>query len=193
MGNAKRITRNVIVGAVFAGLALLASPGSADHPKAAAGICGALSDATLGLESLCVNYCEARDCPNSDKPECERLLTNYDRHRRDGDPEMPCLQTCPCFSAQELRDFPVELTQCMRNLSSDYLFTAIFGEFEADGAAASSRIDLGLYDCGYSVFSVDPPIIRFGGLALDPGEAAVCRAMIDVEIAERGLTCRPLY
>jgi hypothetical protein len=45
MGDPKKITRSVMIVAVFAGLALLASAGLAERPKAAAGICGALSDA----------------------------------------------------------------------------------------------------------------------------------------------------
>jgi hypothetical protein len=178
-----------MVMAVFAGLALLASAGSAERPYA--GVCGTLSDATPGLEALCVNYCEMRDCPNSDKPECDNLLANYDRHRGAGDPEMPCLWTCPCFTAQELRDHPVELTQCVQH-SSDFLFTAIFDESEISGAGSSSNFAFGFFDCLFTDFSVHPPIIRFGGGSLDPGEAAVCRALVDVEIAERGLSCRPL-
>jgi hypothetical protein len=175
-------------------LAWVATTAHADRPIAAgstAGICDVLSDATSSLESLCVNYCVLHDCVNSDDPECDNLLANYDRHREDGDPDMPCLATCPCFTAEELRNFQIELTWCIRESSSRFLFSAIMGEIESIGAAAASRLDIERYDCGYS----DPTVavIRFGGFALDSKEAAVCHALVDAAIAERGLTCRSLY
>jgi hypothetical protein len=194
MGYAMRVTRCVTIVAVFASLVLLASTGSAERPQTAAssaGICGVLSDATPGLESLCVNYCERRDCPNSDEPECDNLLINYDRHRRDGDPEMPCLWTCPCFTAQEVRDHPAELTRCIQYASADFFFRAIFAEDGVSGAGSTSNWWMGSHDCLYADFTVDPPIVRFGGLALEPEEAAVCQAVIDAEIFDRGLTCEP--
>jgi hypothetical protein len=180
---------------VFAGLALLASPGSAERPRAdaaSAGICGVLSGATPGLESLCVNYCEARDCPNSDARACESLLRNYNRHRRDGDPEMPCLQACPCFTAEDLRFHPAELVRCTQHVNPDFLASGIFDEIETSGAGSVSNFTGGFHDCLYSDFTVDPPIARFGGGSLDPDAVAACIAVIDAEIAARGLTCQSL-
>jgi hypothetical protein len=194
-GNPMKLDHRVTILVTFVGFALLASLAHARGPDAggtSAGVCGVLSDATPGLESLCVNYCEVRNCPNSDGRECESLLTNYDRHRRDGDPRMPCLQNCPCFTAQELRDYPVELVECIRDSSADFLFTAVIGESEVDGAASVSNFAIGFYDCVYSDTTVDPPIVRFGGGALDPEDAAVCHAVIEAEIAGRGLICGPL-
>jgi hypothetical protein len=180
---------------LFAGFALLASLADAERPNAAAANesrCDALSDATPGLESLCVNYCDRRDCPNSDKLGCDILLANYDRHRRDGDPEMPCLQTCPCFTARELRDYPAELTQCIQQSSSDTLASGIFGEPDVNGAGAISVFASGFNSCLYADFTVDPRIVRFGGASLDSEVVAVCVAMVDAEIAARGHTCQPL-
>jgi hypothetical protein len=59
------------------------------------GVCDALLDATPPLYGLCVAFCELRDHPRN-----SRLLEVYERLRRDGDPDMPCV--CPCWSREEL-------------------------------------------------------------------------------------------
>jgi len=55
-------------------------------------VCDIVKGGTPGLYGLCVAYCEAQDLdafpkksPNS------RLLDNYNKKMRDGDPQMPCL------------------------------------------------------------------------------------------------------
>jgi hypothetical protein len=85
-------------------------------------VCDPLHEATPGLYGLCVAFCEAHDADLVDpaaltRPDL-RILENYDRKRRDGDPPMPCLIQppeddgptgsgppigfCPCWSAEAL-------------------------------------------------------------------------------------------
>ncbi|MFA7387365.1 MAG: hypothetical protein WCZ87_06860 [Thiohalobacteraceae bacterium] len=69
------------------------------------GVCDVLQGGTPGLYGLCVAYCEAQDLdmletgtvPNS------KILANYRKKMRAGDPDMPCVQApCPCWTAAEL-------------------------------------------------------------------------------------------
>jgi hypothetical protein len=91
------------------------SPESRTSPNE--GVCDVLEDATPGLYGLCIAYCETQDCqpdfslddPFQDcKPSDEKILENYRRKMRAGDPDMPCvLQTpCPCWTADEMAEFP---------------------------------------------------------------------------------------
>ncbi len=216
-----RITRDAMIAAVFAGVALLASTGAAERPKASAsnaGICEILAYATPGLQALCVNYCERRDCPNANGRACDKLLANYDRQRRDGDPLMPCLDaeperpylgrdpeapcpggdsqlpcspTCRCFTARDVQAHPAELTKCIQYKSEDFLFSAIFSDDQVSGAGATSKFSTDTHDCLYADFTIDPAVLRSGGIMLDFEEAAACRAIVEAEIAARGLVCQP--
>ncbi len=136
---------------------------------------------TPGLQALCVNYCERRDCPNSDDPECGRLLDNYNRRRTENDPEMPCLEVCPCYSAEEVWNHPVELTRCDQTPYGGLPFSAIFDEAQTSGAGS------GVNFCMWTDFTVEPKILRSGPVTDRNG--AVCRAIVDAVIAERGLIC----
>jgi hypothetical protein len=171
---------------VFVCFALSAALVRAERPNASsasAGACSALSDATPSLKSICVNYCEKRDCVNSEDPECDNLLANYDRRRRDSDPGMPCLVTCPCFTAADLRDHPVELVTCYQ--SSSGIFSAIADAADTSGAGAGNN-PRGLHHCMYTNFVSDD--LKIFAMT-SPEEAAMCIEMIDAEIAYRGFTC----
>ena len=181
-----RFGQCLVVFVAFVCFALHASTVRAERPNASsasASVCSVLSDATPSLESLCVNYCEKRDCVNSDSSECDNLLANYDRHRGDGDPEMPCLVTCPCFTAADLRDHPVELVTCYQ--SSNGVYSAISDAADTSGAAAGNN-PLGLHFCMYTDFVSDDLHIFS---MTSPEDAATCIDMIDAEIADRGFTC----
>lgn len=157
------------------------------EPGPGEGICAALFfqvNTTPGLHALCTNYCERRDCPNSDDPECDRLLDNYNRHRTENDPQMPCLEACPCYTAEEVRNHPVELTHCIQDFS-ERPYSAITDEPETSGAAS------GVFFCMWSDVTVDPWIVRMAPVTDSNG--AVCRAIVDAVIAERGLICDSLF
>ena len=84
--------------------------------------------ATKGLYGLCVAFCEAQDSdcvPDYDaedpyagcKMRDRRILDNYNRKKKDGDPDMPCLPcagddpeyACPCWGQEQLQYYPFYL------------------------------------------------------------------------------------
>ena len=69
------------------------------------GVCDVLQGGTPGLYGLCVAYCEAQDLDLvGDKPTPNaKILDNYRKKMRTGDPDMPCIQVpCPCWTAEQL-------------------------------------------------------------------------------------------
>ena len=107
-----RITKTFL--AAFASLALfggIASTSIASTPDgetpANEGVCDVLHGGTPGLYGLCVAYCEAQDLDVvGDKPiPNSRILANYRKKMKAGDPDMPCLQApCPCWDAADLAE-----------------------------------------------------------------------------------------
>lgn len=84
------------------------------------GICDDLVGATPGLYGLCVAFCEAQDLDefNEEKPSSQRILTNYNKKKKAGDPDMPCvaIDTCPCWSPDDLVDTFPNPTSCDINI-----------------------------------------------------------------------------
>lgn len=69
------------------------------------GVCDVLQGGSPGLYGLCVAYCEAQDLDlvGDKKTPNNRILANYRKKMKAGDPDMPCLQVpCPCWSADQL-------------------------------------------------------------------------------------------
>ena len=95
--------------AVATMLSMLAGPVVATTPDgetpANEGVCDMLHGGTPGLYGLCVAYCEAQDLDlfgDKETPN-NKILANYRKKMRDGDPDMPCIQVpCPCWTAEEL-------------------------------------------------------------------------------------------
>jgi len=88
-----------------------------------ASVCDVLHEATPGLHGLCVAFCEVQDHPNilaaiteqeihalEDAAPSGRLLANYNKKKKAGDPDMPCMNTttvtdpCPCWAEAELAE-----------------------------------------------------------------------------------------
>jgi len=86
-------------------------------------VCDELQGATPGLYGLCVAFCEAQDHANilvatteqeihalEDAAPSGRILANYNKKRKKGDPAMPCMNTttvtdpCPCWAEAELAE-----------------------------------------------------------------------------------------
>lgn len=69
------------------------------------GVCDVLQSGTPGLYGLCVAYCEAQDLDlvgDKETPN-NKILANYRKKMRAGDPDMPCIQVpCPCWTADQL-------------------------------------------------------------------------------------------
>lgn len=106
--------------AVFSAALLLGVPfqsvfaqASGGDTPANEGVCDDLHGGTPGLYGLCVAFCEAQDCePDFDAEdpfeECtfgaQRVLDNYNKKKKDGDPDMPCIQQaeCSCWTSEML-------------------------------------------------------------------------------------------
>jgi len=96
--------RYISVFLVLSFFSLFALPAMAQTPD---GITPAVENAcdglkapgiTKGLYGLCVAYCEA-------EASSESVLRNYNRKKKETDPEMPCLEVvvaCPCWSTDAL-------------------------------------------------------------------------------------------
>lgn len=87
----------------FAGHTIASTPDG--ETPANEGVCDVLQGGTPGLYGLCVAYCEAQDLDMMEEkgPPNTKILANYRKKMRAGDPDMPCLQTpCPCWTADEL-------------------------------------------------------------------------------------------
>lgn len=126
---AKRLRSALFAAAavLVAGLIGVATPVSASTPDgqtpANEGVCDELQGATPGLYGLCVAYCEAQDLDsvNGGKMPNEKILANYRKKMRDGDPDMPCVQApCPCWTAGELASMTADglVTACTQTTNS---------------------------------------------------------------------------
>ncbi|MDH4107941.1 MAG: hypothetical protein OEW35_06475 [Gammaproteobacteria bacterium] len=149
---------HAVAGFSVVALFTLAQPAYSKTPDgktpAEESVCDTLQDATPGLYGLCVAFCEAHDAdsraPGGDPEALRRpdrkLLENYDRKRREGDPPMPCLLQppaddgptgnepptgfCPCWTAVQLEEMmpPINNTDlpvpgaCASGTSGMYLF-----------------------------------------------------------------------
>jgi hypothetical protein len=91
-------------------------------------VCDDLKYGTPGLYGLCIAFCEAHDSEcvpdlalEDPFANCRRrdakILRNYKKKMREGDPDMPCLPSagedpqyaCPCWSQEDLEYFPFSL------------------------------------------------------------------------------------
>jgi len=81
-------------------------------------VCDSLKGATPGLYGLCVAYCEGTDSPEDLTTEekiaslprpSTKLLANYNRMRKAGDPQMPCAtyQTSTTLAGRRQLTWPV--------------------------------------------------------------------------------------
>ena len=81
------------------------------------GVCDDLQGTTKGLYGLCVAYCEAQDLDMFDKqPPSVKILENYRRKMRAGDPDMPCVQ---CVTTPELDEMVADGILASCDVSND--------------------------------------------------------------------------
>ena len=104
-----RHLRNLLAGLGMVALLGLNAPAMATTPDgetpANEGVCDVLQGGTPGLYGLCVAYCEAQDLDLVGDKEVPntKILANYRKKMRAGDPDMPCIQVpCPCWNADQL-------------------------------------------------------------------------------------------
>lgn len=92
----------------FAGHTIASTPDG--ETPANEGVCDTLKGYTPGLYGLCVAYCEAQDLDlvgDKETPN-NKILANYRKKMKAGDPDMPCIQVpCPCWNAEQLANVGV--------------------------------------------------------------------------------------
>ena len=163
-----------------------------------------------GLYGLCVAYCEAHDAeiisPTGDPTELDtpnrKILENYRKKMKAGDPDMPCVQDlCPCWSAQELASIdgilrtnvPLVSHRC-RNIPGEWLIQE-FGRFDSGPAfeshLARTRITT-VFHCTYFDQAVDasgapvpPNVVR--NQFITEEEHSACQSQIIDRCEELGL------
>jgi len=184
-------TRTFFLTAIFvliAGFALSSGSAIAQTPDgetpANEGVCDALIGATPGLYGLCNAYCEAQDLDSFEKePPNTKILANYRKKMKDGDPDMPCVQEpCECWSAEELGSITADglAAACLRQPTKIQLIdNAPRTKFaEADMTDGRER-------CRYIDINAAPPTIRNFNITAE--QASVCFDAIDSACSSIGL------
>lgn len=185
----KRIRTSVFTAAAIlvAGVIGFAAPAAASTPDgetpANEGVCDALMGATPGLYGLCVAYCEAQDLDtvNRGKMPNEKILANYRKKMKSGDPDMPCVQApCPCWTAEELASMSADglATACTQTSSSIEIIdnSPLFHRAAAD---------VNRNTCTYINLNVSPARVTAQPVTGD--EAQACFAAIEQTCNSLGL------
>ena len=164
----------ITVLAVISGSAIASTPDG--ETPANEGVCDVLHGGTPGLYGLCVAYCEAQDLDTFDKePPRTKILENYRKKMREGDPDMPCMQVpCPCWTAEELASISADgLAVCIPETDKVQMVNTtqdISRHFaEADQETSRER-------CRYIDLNTDPRTIRSFTITAD--EAASCYSQV---------------
>ena len=109
-----KVTLIAITFALFGGGTATAQTPDGETP-ANEGVCDELMGLTPGLYGLCVAYCEAQDLNLIDLNDLDafkqipnrKILKNYRKKMKPGDPDMPCVKSpCPCWTQQEVDSAP---------------------------------------------------------------------------------------
>jgi len=148
------------------------------------GVCDSLIGATPGLYGLCNAYCEAQDLDSFEKePPRTKILANYRKKMKAGDPDMPCIQEpCACWTSEELDSISANglAAACLRQpnriqLIDDAPLTKFADADKTDGRERCRYIDL----------NADPRTIR--SFTITAEEAQVCYDSLDAACAAIGL------
>lgn len=172
---AKRLRSALFTAAavLVAGLIGIATPAVAStadgQTPANEGVCDELQGATPGLYGLCVAYCEAQDLDTVDKePPNTKILDNYRKKMKDGDPDMPCIQApCPCWSSEELATITADgiASACLR--STDRIQLIDSAPLTRFAVADTNRSQ-----CAYVDINASPAIVR--NQSISDGDAQSC-------------------
>lgn len=108
---------NLAAAVLLTGLTMMSGSAMAQTPDgetpANEGVCDVVQGGTPGLYGLCVAYCEAQDLDlvgDKETPN-NKILANYRKKMRTGDPDMPCIQVpCPCWTADQLANVGTTVT-----------------------------------------------------------------------------------
>lgn len=187
MENNQKVTsifwRTLMGLAVLIGLAGNVNASTPDgETPANEGVCDVLQGHTPGLYGLCVAYCEAQDLDLVGEKETpnNKILANYRKKMREGDPDMPCLQKpCPCWNADQLAN--VGATQTPTCMSTSSVATVLV---IAPGTNQQASADLAANRCRF-VDTTTTPItsLRFD---ISPEDARVCYDQIVAKCSALG-------
>lgn len=124
------------------------------------GVCDQLIGLTPGLFGLCNAYCEAQDLDVTNKePPNTKILENYNKKRKAGDPEMPCIQApCPCWTNAELASVTVNgIAACVAGGTATQPSLQLIGIAPATHSAFG---DTRRTRCAYVDNNIVPNVIR---------------------------------
>lgn len=165
----------------FAGHIIASTPDG--ETPANEGVCDMLQGGTPGLYGLCVAYCEAQDLDMvEDKgPPNTKILANYRKKMRAGDPDMPCLQVpCPCWSAAQLANIGVSgdtpVCSSTATITQIRVLTPVANQF--------ARTDSSRNTCAFTDTLSTPP--RALTLSITADEVQTCRSQIQDMCAALG-------
>lgn len=147
------------------------------------GVCDMLQGGTPGLYGLCVAYCEAQDLDtleNKDPPNT-KILDNYRKKMRTGDPDMPCLKTpCPCWTSAQLANIGVTgdtpVCSSSTSISQIRVLTAAANQL--------ARADTSRNTCIFNDSTTVPPTAL--SFSISAEEAQICRGEIQAACAAIG-------
>ena len=168
----------------FSGSAMASTPDG--ETPANEGVCDSLHGGTPGLYGLCVAYCEAQDLDTVGDKETpnNKILRNYRRKMRAGDPDMPCIKVpCPCWN-------DAEFASVVGNINENTACTAGTTDIQVRNF---SPFQLAVADparpsCRFTDTSVTPRIsVRFnddpGDPQFDPSSWQTCYDQIEAACA----------
>ena len=149
------------------------------------GVCDVLHGGTPGLYGLCVAYCEAQDLDVINKePPNTKILDNYRKKMKAGDPDMPCVHaTCPCWTAEQAASIYGDgvAAACLRNTYT----TGDNVQLIDDGASHYAYADTSRNRCAYKDSDAVPVIAK--GFRVTPEEAQACYTPISQACTDLGL------
>ncbi|MDP3585642.1 MAG: hypothetical protein Q8R61_10995 [Thiobacillus sp.] len=146
------------------------------------GVCDVLQGGTPGLYGLCVAYCEAQDLDlvgDKETPN-NKILANYRKKMKAGDPDMPCIQVpCPCWSADQLANVGAYGTPTCNTSTS-----VAQVRFLSPGINQQATADLNASICRFVDTQAMPPIsLRF---TITAQEAKSCHDQIAAKCSALG-------
>lgn len=147
------------------------------------GICDQLIGGTPGLYGLCVAYCEAQDLDSMAKePPNTKILDNYRKKMKAGDPDMPCVYTpCPCWTDEQLASITSDglAAACLRNTGSIQL---INNDVPNDHFAFA---DTTRNRCSYENENLSPPVVD--SQRITDEQAQICYDAVDAACGMLGM------
>lgn len=181
------------------------------------GVCDGLQGTTPGLYGLCVAFCEAQDHAALSVPITEeelealeddipsgRILANYNKKKKAGDPDMPCIKVeepCPCWDSAEFDQATLSGTpfnSCRRwngpiHNGSEILFVRSSPGDVRNVRAIDHQHTTGNYgdgaDCVWRIFSQPENINISRILGITPDELTACDTQIRQRMTDLSLTC----